>query len=73
MTTDELMETRLGDIILAALQRQPELDTITPSITFELKTWADSKGYSAEAVVCAVANWLGVYCDNVQPPPSQQN
>jgi len=73
MTTDELMETKLGVIVLAAIERQPELEVITPDIAIELKKWAESNGYTAEAVVCGLANWLGMFCTNVEFPPGLQN
>lgn len=73
MTTDELMETKLGLIVLAAIERQPELGVITPDITVELKKWAEANGYSAEAIICAVTNWIGIGCSNIQLPPDLQN
>jgi hypothetical protein len=67
MTTDELMNSPVGVVIMASLEVNPELEKTTPAIAFELKKWADANGYTVEAIFCAVANWMGMGCSNIPP------
>jgi hypothetical protein len=68
MKLKELIETPLGVMAQAAVQRNPELEWATPEIAKSLKQWADENGYPIEYVICGLLNWLGTYCEDVSQP-----
>jgi hypothetical protein len=67
MTTDDLMNSPVGAVVMAALEVHPELETTTPDIALALKKWADSNGYTVDAIFCAVTNLMGLGCSDVPP------
>ena len=64
MKMKELVETPLGVLAVASIQNHPELETTTPAIARSLRDWARANGYTLQAVICALLNWLATECDD---------
>ncbi len=68
----DLIETPLGVMAHASIQRNPELEWKTPEVAKNLAKWAAENNYPVEYVICALLNWLGTFCEDT-PQPTNTN